>query len=255
VTDRLTALLDAYDEQCAALAERLDAVSPDAFAEPSALPGWDVRTLLGHVVASKAGMESQLGSSDPGPPLSPATYVTAYAPAAAEITAATREATGTATPAELLDRLRRPVRRPPAPDGRAVVAAPRGPLTAADFALVRLIDLVVHCDDFSRALPDDVPVPLPRRALGATVRGLAEMLATRVPGRSVEVRIPPFVAVQAVPGPRHTRGTPPNVVETDAVTWLRLATGRREFADAVATGDVRATGTRADLTAFLPLLS
>ena len=62
------------------------------------------------------------------------------------------------------------------------------------------------------------------------------MLAAQAPGRSVEVRIPPFVAVQAVAGPRHTRGTPPNVVETDPVTWLRLATGRAAFADAVAAG-------------------
>ena len=67
--------------------------------------------------------------------------------------------------------------------------------------------------------------------------------------------VPPFVAVQAVAGPRHTRGTPPNVVETDPVTWLRLATGRLAFTDAVAAGAVRASGTRADLTDQLPLLS
>ena len=66
--------------------------------------------------------------------------------------------------------------------------------------------------------------------------------------------MPPFVAVQAVPGPRHTRGTPPNVVETDPITWLRLATGRVEFAAAVATGAVNASGSRADLSAYLPLL-
>ncbi len=67
--------------------------------------------------------------------------------------------------------------------------------------------------------------------------------------------MPPFVAVQAIPGPRHTRGTPPNVVETDPVTWLRLATGRLDFADALATGAARASGTRADLTDHLPVLS
>jgi len=84
---------------------------------------------------------------------------------------------------------------------------------------------------------------------------LAEILAAQAPGRSVEVRVPPFVAVQAIDGPRHTRGTPPNVVETDPLTWLRLATGRLAFADAVATGTVRASGTRADLTRYLPVLS
>jgi hypothetical protein len=81
------------------------------------------------------------------------------------------------------------------------------------------------------------------------------MLAAQAPGRSVEVRIPPFAAVQAIAGPRHTRGTPPNVVETDPVTWLRLATGRAAFADTVATGATRSTGGRADLTPYLPLLS
>ena len=106
------------------------------------------------------------------------------------------------------------------------------------------------------------PVPLAARrdrrsrctapALAATARTLAEILAAQAPGRSVEVRVPPFVAVQAVAGPRHTRGTPPNVVETDPVTWLRLATGRPPFADAVAAGAVRASGNRADLSAHLP---
>jgi hypothetical protein len=74
-----------------------------------------------------------------------------------------------------------------------------------------------------------------------------------VPGRSVELRVPPHVAVQCVPGPRHTRGTPPNVVETDAATWLRLAAGHATWADAVAEGKVTASGNRADLSDHLPL--
>ena len=118
-----------------------------------------------------------------------------------------------------------------------------------------VVALVVHADDLSRSLPGRGPVELVRPALAAAVRTLAELLAERAPGRSVEVRVPPFVAVQAIEGPRHTRGTPPNVVETDPLTWLRLATGRDEFAGAVRAGRVRASGTRADLTAYLPLLS
>jgi hypothetical protein len=66
--------------------------------------------------------------------------------------------------------------------------------------------------------------------------------------------VPPYVAVQAVEGPRHTRGTPPNVVETDPLTWVRVAAGRVPFAAAVAHGDVRASGQRADLAPYLPLL-
>ena len=68
-----------------------------------------------------------------------------------------------------------------------------------------------------------------------------------------DVRVPPYGAVQCIAGPRHTRGTPPNTVETDPVTWLELALGRRTWADAVAAGAVRASGLRADLTAVLPL--
>lgn len=85
------------------------------------------------------------------------------------------------------------------------------------------------------------------------VRALLALLAQRAPGRTVEVRIPPYGAVQCVAGPRHTRGTPPNVVETDPVTFLKLAAGRIEFAAAVADGTVSASGTRADLTDYLPL--
>jgi len=92
-----------------------------------------------------------------------------------------------------------------------------------------------------------------RPVLGAAVKTSARWLAQQVPGRSVELRVPPFVAVQCVPGPRHTRGTPPNVVETDAATWLRLATGALSWADAVADGKVSASGNRADLSAMLPL--
>ena len=93
----------------------------------------------------------------------------------------------------------------------------------------------------------------PRKVLGAAVKTTARWLAQQVPGRSVELRVPPHVAVQCVEGPRHTRGTPPNVVETDACTWLALATGRLSWDDAVAAGRVHASGNRADLSAQLPL--
>ena len=94
---------------------------------------------------------------------------------------------------------------------------------------------------------------VPRATLATAVRYTLEELATRAPGRSVEVRVPPLGAVQCVAGPRHTRGTPPNVVETDPATWLRLATGALSWAEAVAEGRVSASGNRADLSAHLPL--
>jgi hypothetical protein len=93
----------------------------------------------------------------------------------------------------------------------------------------------------------------PRSVVGAAVKTSARWLAQHVPGRSVELRVPPHVAVQCIEGPRHTRGTPPNVVETDAATWLRLATGATTWAQATGDGKVSASGNRADLSAHLPL--
>jgi hypothetical protein len=97
--------------------------------------------------------------------------------------------------------------------------------------------------------------PDPQRAdLAAAVRLSLRTLERVAPGRSVEVRVPPFAAVQCVAGPRHTRGTPPNVVETDPRTWLELVTGRLAWSAALAEGRVDASGTRADLTDLLPLV-
>jgi hypothetical protein len=98
------------------------------------------------------------------------------------------------------------------------------------------------------------PSDVPRQTVATAVRWTTEELAVRAPGRSVEVRVPPFAAVQCIEGPRHTRGTPTNVVETDAQTWLALATGRITWDEAVTSGAVRASGMRADLTAYLPLV-
>ena len=92
-----------------------------------------------------------------------------------------------------------------------------------------------------------------KAALRSAARFLLRELARVSPGRSVEIRVVPVAAVQAVAGPRHTRGTPPNVVETDPVTWFKLATGRLGWDEAVRAGAVRASGSRSDLSAFLPL--
>ncbi|GAB3662836.1 sterol carrier family protein [Actinocorallia lasiicapitis] len=97
-------------------------------------------------------------------------------------------------------------------------------------------------------------VPPGRLLEKAAVKYVLSLLTVRAPGKSVEVRIPPYVAVQCVEGTTHTRGTPPNVVETDARTFLALATGELAWPDTVKDGRVRATGTRADLSALLPLV-
>jgi hypothetical protein len=102
----------------------------------------------------------------------------------------------------------------------------------------------------------DETCPAPdRETLATAVRLAARTLAALAPGASVEVRIPPFVAVQCVAGPRHTRGTPPNVVETDPRTWLLLATGLLSLAEAKASGALTLSGSRAgEIEQWLPLI-
>lgn len=93
-----------------------------------------------------------------------------------------------------------------------------------------------------------------RDELARAVRLSLRALARVAPGATVEVRVPPFAAVQCVAGPRHTRGTPPNVVETNPRTWLELATGRIGWAAALAQGRIAASGSRADVSGWLPLV-
>ncbi|HKS01269.1 MAG TPA: sterol carrier family protein [Arthrobacter sp.] len=105
--------------------------------------------------------------------------------------------------------------------------------------------------------PSDAAQPaapaVPRSVIATAVRYSLEEVTARAPGNSVEVRVPPFGVTQCVEGPRHTRGTPPNVIECDAATWLAMVTGRLSWADAVSAGRVTASGLRADLSALLPL--
>lgn len=102
---------------------------------------------------------------------------------------------------------------------------------------------------------ESAPAP-PRTELADAVRATARTLAAVAPGAAVEVRVPPFVAVQCIPGPRHTRGTPPNVVETDPRTWLLLATGLLTVAAAATAGTLTLSGARAvDIASALPLVA
>ena len=94
-----------------------------------------------------------------------------------------------------------------------------------------------------------------RQTVATAVRYTVEELAERAPGHSVEVRVPPYAAAQCIEGPTHRRGTPPNVVETDATTWLELAVGRLTWHEAWTAGRLSVSGTRADLSTHLPLAS
>jgi uncharacterized protein (TIGR03083 family) len=253
---------DALLEQSKATSDWLRALPASVFDQPSVIPGWRVAELTGHLVLVHRGLAAALGRPSAERPLPAAEYVRQYAPNADTLDTATREVAAEASGTELVDRLDEAIDLAaaalairPLP---AVLRGGRGPISAEDLIDTRIIEVVVHSDDLSRSQPEHAPVPLQRAALSRGVRSLAAILAARYPGRSVEVRVPPYAAVQCGigdPGPTHTRGTPPNVVETDPLTFLRLCTGRTAWADAVRAGGVHASGLRADLSAALPLLS
>ena len=85
------------------------------------------------------------------------------------------------------------------------------------------------------------------------VKNTLQELTIKAPGRAIEVRVPPYAAVQCGDGPTHTRGTPPNTIEMNADTWLALASGKLSWSDAMNSGAIAASGVRADLTEYLPL--
>jgi hypothetical protein len=121
--------------------------------------------------------------------------------------------------------------------------------------ITRVNELVVHSLDLSASVPDVPAVTIERPSLAVACRMLTGILAERLPGHTVEVRVPPYSAIQCIEGPRHTRGTPPNVVEVDAMAWVEIATGRLAWSAAVSDGRVRASGERANLSEQLPVLA
>jgi uncharacterized protein (TIGR03083 family) len=252
VTDSGLQALRAQGEHISAWLAQLD---EHRFAQPSALPGWDLRMLTAHVALVFEGSLLGLTTPTTAPAVSVAEYVSRYRRDVAQIVEATDRIAGDRSPRELVAAVRAAVAGLPVelPPHRRVIGA-RGPIAIRDWVHTRLVEAIVHSDDLTRSVPELPPVALEPAALAQAVRTLAEIFAARAPGRSVEVRVPPFVAVQAVEGPRHTRGTPPNVVEMDPLTWVRVAGGRVEFAAATADGRVRASGLRADLTPYLPVL-
>ncbi|WP_414601975.1 sterol carrier family protein [Mobiluncus sp.] len=94
---------------------------------------------------------------------------------------------------------------------------------------------------------------VPRATVATAVRFTLQLLEARAPGQAVEVRVPPFGAVQILPGTTHRRGTPPAVVEMSAEVWLALAVGILPWSTAISRGLVAASGNRADLGELLPL--
>ncbi|RLU99137.1 hypothetical protein CTZ27_14290 [Streptomyces griseocarneus] len=152
-----------------------------------------------------------------------------------------------------VDGLLRTLERPEAAEPERLFAMRFGPMRLSDFLVTRLVETVVHADDLADAVGADFPHD--RVALGFVTRLLADAFADRVPGDSVELRVSPDVVVRGVPSPPgHAPGTPPDVVETDPLTWVRLATGRVGWSSAVGSGGVSVSGERGELGGWLPLM-
>ncbi|MFF0200916.1 sterol carrier family protein [Streptomyces sp. NPDC005017] len=232
-------------------------LTPDQLAGPTRLGDWTVRDLAAHLTMTVAAVSRALDRPEPPKadialldyPSVTALFAEAVADGTRQLAAAEPDldALYDRTGDELTARLAA------APDSR-VLDLRAGAMTLTDFLVTRTVELVVHTDDLNAAVPG-LDIPLEKQALAACTRLLADALAAKAPGGATEVRVPPYAVVQCVEGPRHTRGTPPNVVETDPLTWVRLATGRTTWADARDAALVSASGERADLAGLLPLMS
>ncbi|WP_330355041.1 maleylpyruvate isomerase family mycothiol-dependent enzyme [Streptomyces chartreusis] len=228
----------------------------EQFALPTRLPGWTVRELAAHVTMAVETVSRNLDRDEPAKAeLTLLQWPFATAARADDIADGTRDLAAAHPDLDALyaDAGERLARRLADAPGERLLAARTGVMTLADYLVTRTVELVVHTDDLNAAVPG-LDIPYDRQALAACTRLLADALAVKAPGGSTEVRIPPYAVVQCVEGPRHTRGTPPNVVETDPLTWIRLATGRVTWQDAVEAAEVSASGERADLGTLLPLL-
>ncbi|MFV0135007.1 sterol carrier family protein [Streptomyces sp. HMX87] len=231
-------------------------LTPEQLALPTRLGDWTVRELVAHVGMALTAVDRLLAEPEParqdGRLLDWPSAIAADAPAIAG-TARRSAADHPDLDAHLADVERRFADRLAAHPGSRLLPTSAGALPLADYVVTRTVELVAHTDDLNAAVPG-LDVPYDRQALAAATRLLADALAVKAPGGSTEVRVPPYAVVQCVEGPRHTRGTPPNVVETDPLTWVRLATGRLAWKDALDRAKVSASGERADLGELLPIL-
>ncbi|MEB8341321.1 maleylpyruvate isomerase family mycothiol-dependent enzyme [Streptomyces endophyticus] len=231
-------------------------LTSEQLAGPTRLGDWTVRELAAHITMATSAVARGLAAAGPAKPeLTPQDWPVTSAPYARDIA---EYVTGLAADndlATLYAEAGQSLERALADhSGDALVANRTGNMTLADYLPTRTVELIVHTDDLNDAVPG-LDIPYDRQALAACTRILADALATKAPGASTEVRIPPFAVVQCVEGPRHTRGTPPNVVETDPLTWIRLATGRTTWPAAVEDALVSASGERADLAGLLPIMA
>lgn len=243
--------------QLAHVQEAVRGLTPEQLALPTRLGAWTVRELVAHMGMALTAVERSLGLPEPAKQdAALLDWPFATSANSSAIDGFTRRLAGQHPDLDAyLEGIgRNLVEQLDTHPGTRLLQTNAGALPLADYLVTRAVELVVHTDDLNAAVPG-LEVPYDRQALAAATRLLADALAVKAPGGSTEVRVPPYAVVQCVEGPRHTRGTPPNVVETDPLTWLRLATGRLAWTDALAEARVSASGERADLGGLLPLMS
>ncbi|MFE0461034.1 sterol carrier family protein [Kitasatospora sp. NPDC058965] len=263
---KVRAALAAETGALRALVHRIcaDPAAEAVLAGPTRLGEWTVRELVAHLALQLAWVPAHLDEPVAGgPALDLVGWVDGVGALSELLDAGTRahSAQAFAGPPEAVaaafdeaaDALLALLDGPEVRDEQRRFGIRLGVLTLADMLVTRLVEAVVHADDLAAALGLD-EFPHDRFALASVSRLLADSFAAQVPGGAVELRVPPFAVVQAVPGPRHTRGTPPNVVETAPLDWIRLATGRLGWAELVGGPRLTASGERSDLSPYLPVL-
>jgi uncharacterized protein (TIGR03083 family) len=283
-------LVAAYGAQATRVADWLTGLSVADLDAPSRLPGWRVADLAAHLVVSGAALAVAAPAARGVKALTVGAYLAAFTAAEPAVALPTTVAVDTLGPTaapgpghaapqpQPQPQTRPQPGQPPAAlvgafaasvdavqqvlaglaDADPVLSTDTGPVRASDLLRTRVLELVVHTLDVPAGAGGLPALGRDRQAVRVCCRLLVAVLAERHPGQTIEVRVPPYAAVQIGglhgPGPTHTRGTPPNVVECGPEVFLAVATGRRPWAAAVEAGEVRESGARADLAPYLPLV-
>ncbi|HWL35977.1 MAG TPA: sterol carrier family protein [Frankiaceae bacterium] len=243
--------------QYALVSETVAALSDEAFALPTRLGTWTVAELVAHLASTLDAVPRALAKPAPAEPEADMlTYLGAMrAVSDAVAQRAVDNAAGVA-PADLRARVAAAVTATEealdGADPARLVLVRLGAVPLGDFLVTRCVEGVVHGLDLAAAT--GTPWPPDPTALKVVVRAFAALLEQVAPGRALEVRVPGHVAVQCLGGPRHTRGTPPNLAEADPVAFVEVSAGRLSWVNAIARGQIRASGKRSDLTEHLPLI-
>lgn len=251
--------------QWARISDATELLPDAAFEVVTRLANWRVADLIAHLTTCASAVPRRLADPPPaGVEIDLSQYLLSLPTVAAEVLRGAQGPARRLAPAQQRAELRAAVADLVAalevasegPPDR-LVATSFGAMRLVDFIVTRCVEGVVHGLDLAAAVQGVVfaaELQPERAAMKLATKALLRALVAKAPGRSVEVRVPPFAAVQCVEGPRHTRGTPPNVVETDPISWLELASGRLRWQEITVDGRLRASGERSDISALFPLV-